>query len=374
MDIDPEQAVNARTVSESRPRRGARLDASFLYLAFLLLAIGACVAHDQVERGRARSRLADAARAYVATLDPAQRERGVLPFDAANRRDWHFVPRERQGLKLADLGEEQKRRLHALGGLALSARGLERVRGIVELESILAELEGAPGKPNPNRDPGRYCVTVFGTPGEGAWGWRFEGHHLALNFTVIGDELVATTPWFLGANPARVASGPRAGFAVLGREEELARELVKSFTAEQKARATLPGAVPSDVILGPGRDAGFEEHLGLPLAAMTAAQRARADELLHGVIDDLEPETARAAFERFTRCGEDELRFAWCGGVRPGEPHYWRFDAVTAAIEWDDVQNGANHAHLLWRDLENDFGDDALRRHHELEHAHGSAR
>lgn len=366
-----EGRMQATRVTSTRRFRSlaARFDPSFLFLALVVLFVGACLAREHVAWTNAISRSTETARAFVAALDASQRERGVLPFDGAERRNWHFVPRDRQGLKLAELTPAQTELLHALLASALSPRGRAKVDGVVQLESILAELEGAPGKPNPNRDPGRYCVTLFGAPGEGAWGWRFEGHHVALNFTSIANELVATTPFFLGTNPAHVLSGPDAGLAVLGREEELARALAASFTSEQRERAKLPGAVPSDVLLGPGRDAGFEQHLGLPLAAMTAEQRATADALLHEVIDDLADDDARAAWTRFTRCGEEELRFAWCGGTKEREPHYWRFDAVTAAIEWDDTQNGANHAHLLWRDLANDFGDDALRRHHEREHA-----
>ncbi len=366
--------VNPTSPAARLCRLATRIDPSFAFLGAIVLFLGACLARERVVAQRASARTIEAARAFVASLDAGQRERCVFPFEAANRRDWHFVPRERAGLKLAELGDAQKQRLHELGACVLSQDGLRKVHGVVELESVLAELEGTPGKPNANRDPGRYCVTVFGTPGESAWGWRFEGHHVALNFTWAGDELVATTPFFLGANPAHVGSGPRAGFALLGREEELARALVTMLTPEQKEHATLPGATPSDVVLGPGRDAGFEQHLGLPLASMTDAQRAQADQLLHAVIDDLEPEAARAAFARFTQCGPDALRFAWSGGVQPGEPHYWRFDAVTAAIEWDDTQGGANHAHLLWRDLANDFGEDALKRHLEREHAAPRAR
>ena len=366
--------VNPTSPAARLRRLAARIDPSFAFLGAIVLFLGACLARERVVAHRASARTIEAALAFVASLDAGQRERCVFPFEAANRRDWHFVPRERAGLKLAELGDAQKERLHELGACVLSQDGLRKVHGVVELESVLAELEGTPGKPNANRDPGRYCVTVFGAPGEGAWGWRFEGHHVALNFTWAGDELVATTPFFLGANPAHVGSGPRAGFALLGREEELGRGLVTMLTPEQKERATLPGAVPSDVVLGPERDAGFERHFGLPLASMTGAQRAKADQLLHAVIDDLEPETARAAFARFTQCGPDALRFAWSGGVQPGEPHYWRFDAVTAAIEWDDTQGGANHAHLLWRDLANDFGEDALKRHLEREHAAPRAR
>ncbi|MBI5362094.1 MAG: DUF3500 domain-containing protein [Planctomycetes bacterium] len=358
-----------RTLAHRLRSLAVRIDPSFVFLALVVLFVGACLAREHVEQRRDVNRMTEAARALVASLDASQRERGVLPFDGAERRNWHYIPRDRQGLKLAELTPAQTERVHALLASALSARGRAKVDGIVKLEAILGELEGAPGKPNPNRDPGRYCVTLFGAPGAGAWGWRFEGHHVALNFTSIGDELVATTPFFLGTNPAHVLTGPDAGLAVRGREEELARALVTSLDAMQRERATLPGAVPADVILGPGRDAGFEQHLGLPLAALNAGQRATADALLREILGDLADEDARAASTRFAQCGTDALRFAWSGGTKAREPHYWRFDAVTAAIEWDDTQNGANHVHLLWRDLEQDFGDDALKRHHERDHA-----
>jgi hypothetical protein len=369
MALDPLPPLKRRTSALLR-----RTDPSALYLALALLLVLGGFAHARRARTRALEGMAERARELVATLEPSKRERAVLPFDGDARRDWHFVPRKRAGVQLGELSDEQRAAVHALLRSALSAQGYLKVSGVLQLESILAVLEGRPGAPAAGRDPGRYTVAIFGAPGEGAWGWRLEGHHLSLNFTSIGDALAATTPLFLGANPARVPDGPMAGWMLLGREEELARALVTSLDTAQRARATLPGDVPADVILGPGRKAGFEQRLGLPFAEMTPPQRALAEQLLREVVDDLEPAAAERAWTRWTRAGSADLRFAWSGGLRSGEPHYWRIDGGDSVIEYDNVQNGANHVHLVWRDLANDFGDDALRRHRETEHAPATPR
>src|SRR4029078_4650326 len=138
------------------------------------------------------------ARAFAASLDAAQRERATFPVDAASRKDWHYVPRERPGLPMGALDDAQKKPLHALLDSALSDEGVQKVDGVILLESVLREIEGSP-----MRDPAHYTVSLFGDPAKGEpWGWRLEGHHLSLNF-VEEKGRVAVTPWFLGANPER---------------------------------------------------------------------------------------------------------------------------------------------------------------------------
>src|SRR5205085_7965617 len=105
-------------------------------------------------------------------------------------------------------------------------------------------------------------------------------------------------------------------------------------------------------------------------AAMEAPQRALVERLLAQFVDDLEPELAAREWQRIRANGIEKIRFAWCGGAKPSEPHYWRLHGPHFVVEYENVQGGANHVHTLWRDLENDFGGDALRRHHLEDHAH----
>ncbi len=334
--------------------------AAFAVLTFALA--------PSVRRGASQERMAKAALAFLAKLDPAQRAKAALAFDSPAVRDWHYVPRERPGLPLAEMNAEQKGALHDLLHTALAAQGYLKVTGVVHLESVLRDIESKPGAPATHRDPGLYAIVFFGTPGADPWAWRFEGHHVSIHFCSV-DDATSNTPFFLGSNPERVPSGPDAGWRLLATEEDLGRELYTSLPAEQRTRAQLAGDVPADVILGPGRDGGFEKAEGLPYGDMDAPQRVLVERLLAQFVDDLEPDLAAREWARIRANGIERIRFAWCGGTKPGEPHYWRLHGPHFVIEFDDVQGGANHVHTLWRDLERDFGGDLLRRHRAEDHA-----
>jgi hypothetical protein len=160
--------------------------------------------HGGPERGSATVREA---------LAPDQKEKAVYELEARERLDWHYVPRERGGISLKELTPAQRHLATGLLGAVLSQRGMLQATTIMSLEAVLAELEQGRG---PVRDAELYYVSVFGEPAEaGSWGWRFEGHHLSLNFLVVKGHLVAVTPSFWGANPAEVKSGPRQGLRTM---------------------------------------------------------------------------------------------------------------------------------------------------------------
>ena len=221
---------------------------------------------------------ASAAQALVALLDEAGREKALFSLDDEERFNWHFVPRSRNGLPLANMTTEQRAAAHDLLQAAMSSQGFLKASAIIELERILGLLEGRPER----RDPENYYVAIFGDPSsEGPWAWRFEGHHLSLNFSSPSGLLTVTGPAFMGANPARVPSGPKAGWRPLGREEDLARALMRSFTPDQRERATIAAEAPSDILTGNDREARLDGFEGLPADAMTAEQRAILFEIVH---------------------------------------------------------------------------------------------
>jgi hypothetical protein len=307
--------------------------------------------------------MAEAARRLCASLDAAQRERATFAVDAATRKDWHYVPRERQGLPLGAMSDAQKDALHALLESALSDEGLRKVDGVILLESVLREIEQSP-----IRDPAHYTLSLFGEPRQGAtFGWRLEGHHLSLNF-LEKDGRVAVTPWFLGANPERVASGPHAGLRPLAEEEDLARALAKSLEGKQRAIGVRADEVPRDVILSPGRAASFLEPPGIAGSSLAEDQRAQLVRIAGLYAGAVDPTLHGDAIDRVRETPAADLHFLWIGGLEPGEPHYWRVQGSRFAIELDNVQGGAGHVHTLWRDLDDDFGEDLLARHYEEQH------
>ncbi len=308
---------------------------------------------------------------FLATLDDGQRRRALAPFDAPARLDWHFIPRQRPGVLLGELDLRQRTALHALLDTTLSTQGHLKVDGILRLEDVLFELQSQPGAPASQRDPGLYAFQAFGTPGQGPWAWRFEGHHVALNFTSTPTDPTRTTPFFLGANPARIQGGPHSGARVLPVEQDLGAAILLALDEPQRAAARLAGETPMDVVLGPGADRGFERAEGLALGELDAAQRALVTRMLDEFAGNLAPDLGRAARRRFEEGGLDSLRFAWNGDLRAGGARYWRIVGPRFALEFADVDGDTKHVHCVWRDLDRDFGADLLRGH--LAHDHGHA-
>lgn len=308
--------------------------------------------------------IAAAANNLLATLTPEQRAKVNFEFASDERVNWHFVPRERKGLPFADLTPAQKHLAHVVISSALSQRGYFKAVTIMSLEDILKELERDNPKA-PRRDPEMYFLSFFGKPGVDVWGLRIEGHHLALNFTARGDQILASTPSFMGTNPAEVRNGPRAGLRVLAGEELLGRQLVKSLNARQLAVALITNVAPKDVITGDSRRANRLEPLGLSAGKLDKPQRETLAALIKEYLGRNRSELADADWKKVQAAGWDKINFAWAGGVEPGQGHYYRIQGPSFLLEYDNTQNDANHVHAVWRDLENDFGDDLLKRHYE---------
>ncbi|HET6406381.1 MAG TPA: DUF3500 domain-containing protein [Chthoniobacteraceae bacterium] len=326
---------------------------------FFLATLGAH-AHD------ASVEMAAAAKAWQSALTPEQKAKSSFEFGGTDRTDWHFIPRQRKGLSIKEMTQEQRLLAHALLATGLSHRGYTKAVSIMSLESILAELEkGRSGAPV--RDPEQYFVSIFGAPGVEPWGWRVEGHHLALNFTAAGGTAPAMTPSFFGTNPGEVKEGGRAGTRVLGQEEELGRTLVKSLTDDQKKKAIILAEAPKEIFNVPGRNDTKAE--GISWTDLNATQREGLMKIVQEYVGRHRPDVAAEDIEKLKKAGLDKICFAWAGGLERGEPHYYRVQGGSFVLEYDNVQNGANHVHSVWRDFDHDFGADLLGEHYKAAHA-----
>ena len=313
--------------------------------------------------------MANAANAFLATLKLEQKAKAMFKLDDANRTRWHFVPTEmhpRHGLSFREMTIEQQHMAYSLLASVLSARGLQKTAQIMSLEQVLADLEK---KGRFARDPKWYFISIFGKPSvDGTWSWRFEGHHLSLNFTVVDGHIGGLTPAFFGTNPAKILDGPREGLQVLAVEENTARALAKGLNAKQRAMAIVAAKAPSDVITKADRKARQLEPLGLAASEMNKKQ---ADQLLGLIGEQLRnyrPDLAEKGVNHFEGVSLSKIHFAWAGSLEPRQGHYYRIQAPDFLIEYDNTQNGANHVHFVVRDLKHDFGDDLLRQHYERHH------
>ncbi|HEX6757641.1 MAG TPA: DUF3500 domain-containing protein [Propionibacteriaceae bacterium] len=389
------------------------------------MADAGIVRDDIAARREVADRMAEAARAWLETLDAEQRGigQGAAPADAASdneRRRWFYTPTDHGGLTIHQQRPSQQRAAMRLVSTGLSTAAYVTVATIMGLENVLDYIEGFEVRfdRERGRDPGMYYLRVFGEPGrESPWGWRFGGHHVSLNNLVVDGVLVATTPCFLGADPA---VSPLLGGAVnrpLARVEELARDLMRSLQPALAARALLVSKAPSDFVTanrtyvtdgdrlipltGIWRDGRFpnpveqaklqalsntidkaaglsdadheavaysNEPKGVTAAELDAEQRGMLRAIL-GTYLDRAPAGVSPLHRYNDETALDAVHFAWAGPTAPGQPHYYRLQGPRLLIEWDNTQRNANHAHSVWRDPTSDFGLDVLARHRAAHHA-----
>jgi hypothetical protein len=300
--------------------------------------------------------------AFLNGLSAEQRTTASYGFDDQERLNWHFIPRSRNGLSINDMSDSQRELARQVMSTFLSARGYQKVGQIRSLESVLAEIE-VNGRFV--RDPDAYFFTVFGEPSlNGTWAFRFEGHHIALNWTFVEGSGIASSPQFFGSNPAEVRSGPRAGLRVLAAEEDLARQLAVSLDASQRDQAMLSVDVPGDIFTAAEDEVAPLESTGIAYGNLNSAQQLNLMNLIEEVAN-AQPDAVTAARMAQVRSGRDAIRFTWIGGTGNADAHYWRVQGSDFLIEYDKTQNDANHIHLVWRDFDGDFGRDLIRLHYD---------
>ncbi|MDB6077665.1 MAG: hypothetical protein JWO82_1412, partial [Akkermansiaceae bacterium] len=278
------------------------------------------------------------------------------------------IPTKRTGLPLGDMDDNQRAAAMKLLDAALSDKGKLKATEIMTLESVLREMEN-----NPGRVPTNYFVSIFGTPGDAkAWGWKFEGHHLALNYTIIGGKDIAVTPSFMGSNPAEVRAGDHKGLRVLAAEEDLARALLLTLVEAGKKEVVFSEKAPGEILTAENRVATVLDPVGIPASDMTEEQKKGLRQLISEYTGRNRKDLSDADLAQIDKAGFDKIRFGWAGGLKPGEAYYYRIQGPTFLMESANVQNEANHIHATWRSFDNDFGRDFLGMHfqrHEAEKA-----
>ncbi len=326
------------------------------------------MSRQQVSTGTAEA-ITDAAHSFLMALTADQRDQAAFEFASEERWNWHYVPRSRNGLPRGDIDVGQTAVAESLMASGLSENGLRKAKAIIEHELILGWLETSDGTIRFDRDPGLYFFTVYGEPGgQGPWGWRVDGHHLSLNYTLVDGDIASVTPSFFGANPAEVKSGPSKGLRILREEEEAARALFVSLDEDQKRLAVIYPEVPADIITRASRAVEIEEPQGLPAEAMSARQRELLMTLVKVYVERKPADVAARALERIEAEGVGDIHFAWAGSDHRGQKHYYRVHGPSFFAEYDNTQDMANHIHSVWRDTEGDFGFDALREHYDRHH------
>ena len=333
------------------------LVAGALFAAF---AVGVGIS---AQRPSAASGMASAASRFLTTLTPEQRTQATFAFEADERMRWNFIPDEmfpRNGLPLKAMTEPQRKAAHDLLRTGLSDRGYQTYTAIIQLENILRVIEGG----RLARDPDAYRFSIFGTPAaKGTWGWRVEGHHVSLHFSVVNGTAVASTPSFAGSNPAEVRDGAEKGKRVLGQLEDTGRALVTALDASQRTTAVFNATAPNEIVTGNTVDINPLAPAGLKASAMTAPQRDLLMKVIDAYVGLMTADVAADRLSKIKTAGIENVSFAWAGPLERGQKHYYRLQGPTFLIEFDNTQNDGNHVHSIWRDFKGDFGRDLLREH-----------
>ena len=314
-----------------------------------------------------------AAERFLATLTSGQRSRTIFADDADEWRKWmnqHFYVR--QGVGFIEMSEAQREAAFAMLRASLSARGLRTTRDIMRLNETLAELTG-------NHDEygeWLYWITVMGSPSETEpWGWQLDGHHLDVNYFVLGDQVVMT-PTFMGSEPVHATSGRYAGTVVLQTEQDLGLAMIRSLEAAQRAKAVIHlSKTGNDNVSEAFRDNVVLDYAGIRAADLTSTQRTQLLALVEQYVGNMREGHATVRMEEVRR-HLDDTWFAWIGGTDAESVFYYRIQSPVILIEFDhqrpvalpNVERGVptrQHIHTVVRTPNgNDYGKDLLREHH----------
>lgn len=313
------------------------------------------------------------AETFLNSLSEELQSKANFTLEDEERFNMNYVPLPRKGPTFHDFDEKQTEAAIDLLRSSLGKEGFRKSQEIMALEKVLRIIEDNANDTmpdgRPRRDPLNYHFCIFGKPSSKTpWGWRFEGHHLSLNFTSSDGKLSASTPSFFGTNPGIVTTTEQKGKEVLKEEASLGFELINSMDKEQLQVARYTEEAPRDVISMNNRIAVSLEPTGISYTTLSEDQKEQLLRLVDVYLTTFEPDFEARFWKKIRKAGIENLSFAWAGSLQPGAGHYYRIQGPMLLIEYDNTQNNANHAHAVVRDLSNDYGADILKEHYKKHH------
>jgi hypothetical protein len=322
----------------------------------------------------------DAAARFIAALTPEQRKSTTFAVDDSEWRRWNNVHRaQRAGLAFKDMTSAQESGALGLLKAALSAKGLEKTRNVMRLNHTIAEMTNN----FTEYGEGLYNLVVFGEPSAAEpWGWQLEGHHLIINYFVLGDQVVMT-PTFMGSEPVVAESGKYKGTRVLQEEQDKGLALMQALTPDQRQKATIEtGPKRTNKAQAQAfRDNVVLPHAGIPGSELTPAQRALLTDVVAEYVGNMPEGHAKVRMAE-VRSHLDDTYFCWIGEADADAVFYYRIHSPVILIEFDHQSPVAlpgervpsrSHVHTVVRTPNgNDYGKDLLKQHYE-KHAHDKA-
>ncbi|WP_017317655.1 DUF3500 domain-containing protein [Mastigocladopsis repens] len=314
------------------------------------------------------------AEAFLATLTPEQRAKTIFSVEDPEWRKWmnqHFYIR--QGTGFNEMTEAQREAAFDLLRASLSAKGLKQSRDIMRLNHTLGELN----KNFAEYGEWLYWITVMGAPSDKEpWGWQLDGHHLVINYFVLGDQVVMT-PTFMGSEPVTASSGKYKGTTVLQTEQNRGLALINALDEAQRRKAIIEVSKTGNHNVGEAfKDNVVLDYAGIRATEFTTKQKEQLLDLIGEYVGNMRDGHAKVKMDE-VRWNLDETRFAWIGGTRPNSVFYYRIHSPVILIEFDHqtpialrhLERGKptrEHIHTVVRTPNgNDYGKDLLRQHYQ---------
>jgi Protein of unknown function (DUF3500) len=301
----------------------------------------------------------NAANAFLKTVNSAQKPLINLPFEDTSRMKWSNLPYEqvvRKGIQMKDLADSQRIIIHNLLRTVLSAQGYQKFLFIIQYDEAIHERLTQAARSNANRYGNQnYWFTIFGTPEPNKiWSWKFEGHHISLNFT-YSPKGVTCTPMFVGINPALVTTGAYSGYHLMFEENDFGNQLFNNLSVDLKQKATIrEHPKDADVMTQIGNEAHLKDKKGVFYTEMTPKQQLLVENILRAWVGNLNPILAKEKMKRIL-AHKNKLIFTWQGTHNANDLHYYSIKTDNFIIEFTNRDGGIYHYHTLWRDLSEDF-------------------
>ena len=326
-----------------------------LFLIPLFLPLSAVINGFAEDQQTAQS-MAETAKELISSLDRKKMNELFYEFENSSREHWHFFPNwsGRKGIPLSQLSKKQNGFIKELLLLLLTSEAFQEQENIRLIHGLRKDLT------DPNNPMNLYYIAIFGSPSTNTtWSWRFEGHHLSLNCSLVEGKFFSVTPSFWGSSPVRANNGDGHKIEVFEEEQTLSLSLVKSLTEGQKLKAKLnrtngPRATPKV-----SRD-DFLNDQGLTFSELTSEQQGLLRGLIFAFAQKYRPEILEQIDHRKPIIDTNSIRFSYCPTSKP-YISYFRILSNEYLIEYDN--QGGNHIHAAWRDFDGDFGRDLIKQH-----------
>ena len=303
------------------------------------------------------SELLGRVRKLTGLLEPDKLKAASFPWNGQEWRNWNYFGvggYVKPGLRLEQMSAPQKEAAWDVLAAVWSPAGVAKAKNVMLLQDILAESGNGRGQ----RSSERFSLSVFGTPGEtGAWGLRFEGHHLTQSVAVRDGAIASVTPHSFSSLPNRVKSGRHAGLNTLKDEEALARKIFGDLPPRLQAQARIGDSTPYNILSYAGRERANAKKVGLPAAQLSSAQRDLLWQLIETYSIEHFPKATNDAQRARVRSGDREaVHFAWYGPNTAEKAFGYRVIGNGFVIEMASVDPEAQHLHTVYHDLENVLG------------------